>query len=162
LVVRVAAAIEFEIIDTETWSIKNHDAERKLYHFWSALVVKSVQSHTRDYLRSSSATLESEIMTQLAELERRYGVKIYDCRFTRIKDDIEITNAKSKAEEERIIGEAMKVKMETEKDTLKILYGSVEDKDFIKYIQFLKAVEGSDKVIMPIDGNLFVGVDKNE
>jgi len=148
----VNSFLEFKINDVFKWGIENKDSEQKLLISFASNVKKTIQKRDYGYIRINLNNLEEELKQELIELEDIYGIEIININL-QITDTISIKQSKSEAEAQKISSESLKESYLNEGTALKIKYSSIEDKEFIKFMEFMSAIKEGDVevIIMPQD-----------
>jgi len=142
--------LEYKIKDTYKWGIENKDSEQKLLVLFSSNVINTIQKTDYEYIRNNLDVLEKEIKKELLSSEQNFGIELINVNL-QLSDTIQVKHAKSEAESQKIKSEAEKEAYISEAEALQTKYSSLDDKDFIKYMEFIKAIkEGDiDTIIMP-------------
>jgi len=144
--------LEYKIKEVSKWGIENKDSEQKLLILFASEVKNSIQKLSYEYVRNNLDVLEEDIKKEMLKSEKIYGLEIINVNL-QISDTIQVKQAKSEAESQKINSESLKDSYRSESEALKTKYSSLDDKEFIKYMEFIKAIkEGSVEVIvMPQD-----------
>jgi hypothetical protein len=150
----VSAWLEYKITDVYKWGIDNKNSEGKLYVSFASLVKNKIQQTSYSYNRNNIVDIEEQIENEMIPVEELYGIKIININL-QISDTTFVRDAKTDAEEQKINSESLKESYQSEAEALRTLYSSLDDKDFIKYMEFIKAIkEGDIEVIVVPDDTL--------
>lgn len=136
----VSAFLEYQIIDVYKWGIENKDSEDKLLVYFASKVKSSIQESNYTYIKDNLAPIEDKMEIDLASLQNRYGIKIINVNL-QVEDTPAVKLSKSQAESRKIEAESLKQSYQSEADALKIKYSALQDKDFIKYMEFIRAIK---------------------
>ena len=143
-VVKHSSVLYYQIIDLDKFAIKSKDTESKIFYNLGAELTKEINTNTYKEIMQNREEIEKKIKNQLKDFEEIYGIEILDFKFLRITDSIGTINAKSNAEAEKIQSEAMINSAISEAEAIQIKYNSIEDKDFIKYLEFINTLKQRD------------------
>ena len=152
-VTRVSAVLDYQIYDVDTWAIKNKVTEAKLYNYLSSTIISNIQELEYNQLMDNRTIAEDKIASNMKTVENLYGVKILQFYFVKTAEDVAVSNAKIEAEAQRITSKSLIESYESEAEALRTKYNSINDKEFIKYMEFIRAIsEGDiDVVVLPQD-----------
>ena len=139
--IRVSGICEYRIINPEIWAIKNKDSKNKLYFYLNSLIIDKIKSNTYQDILIKKEIFENQIEAKLKEIQETYGIEIINFYFRRTLDSIDVITAKSNAEADKIRSESLIKSSESESEALKIKYSSIQDKDFIKYMELMSAIK---------------------
>jgi len=143
-IVRHSAVLYYQITDLNKFAIKSKDTENKLFYNLGAELTKGINTNTYDNIINNREEIETEIKNSLKSFEDIYGIEILDFKFLRITDSLVTISAKTNAEAEKIKSEAMINSATSEAEAIKTKYNSIEDKDFIKYLEFINTLKQRD------------------
>lgn len=162
-VIKVSAVLDYQIIDVDKWAIKNKVPEAKLYNYLASTIISNVQETNYEQLKSNREVIENKINNDMKIAEELYGVKILQFYFVKTAEDVAVSNAKIEAEAQRIKSESLIESYDSEAEALRTKYNSIEDKEFIKYIEFIRAInEGDiDVIVLPQDSIASVDLNHN-
>ena len=146
--VLINSFLEFKIIDVSTWGIKNKDCYQKLLISFASNVKNTIKKSEYKEIKENIDKFEEEVKKDMINLQDAYGIKIIDINL-QISDTVSVKQSKSHAEEQKISSESLKESYLSESEALKTKYNSIEDKEFIKYMEFINAIkEGYVEVIV--------------
>jgi hypothetical protein len=144
----VNSFLEYKIKDVRKWGIENKDSKQKLLILFASKVKNSLQKSDYNYARSNINKLEKEVKEGILDVEELYGIEIINVNL-QISDTFSVRQSKSEAEKQKIESESLKESYLSEAEALRTKYDSLDDKEFIKYMEFLKAIEeGKVKLIV--------------
>jgi len=155
----VNSFLEYKIVNVRKWGIENKNTETKLSIFLSSKVKKNIQNVDYDYVKYNLNEIENKINNELLEAESFYGIELINFNL-QITDNIQVKQSKSEAESQKIQSASLRESYQSEASALKIKYNSIEDKDFIKYLELLKVIEGGniETIIIPENLNPIVSI----
>jgi len=140
-IVRHSAVLYYQITDLDKYAIKSKDTENKLFYNLGAELTRGISTNTYDEIMNNREEIEIEIKNSLKSFEYIYGIEMLDFKFLRITDPVVTMSAKAEAEAEKIKSKAMINSAISEAEAIKIKYNSVDDKDFIKYLEFINTLK---------------------
>ena len=79
-----------------------------------------------------------------------------------ISDTLNIRQSKAESEIQKIESNTLKESYQNEADAIKIKYNSISDKGFIKYLEFINAIEQGDINTIVIPENLNIPLYLND
>jgi len=154
-VIEVSAVTEFQIVDSRKWAIDNIEAKDKLYYNMISLIREKIRANNYDYVINHRTEINEDILNELKEIESVYGISIDKFYLLKTTDVHNVREAKSSAEASRIESEALIDSYEAEAEALQKKYNSIDDKDFIKYMELINALKEGDI------NTIVVGADSN-
>ena len=84
----------------------------------------------------------------LSKTTEKYGIEVIDVDI-QLADVMSVKNAKADAEAQKIKSASLKESYLNEANALKIKYDALDDKEFIKYMEFINAIkEGKIQTIL--------------
>lgn len=154
--IRISAILEYRIDNPNVWAIQNKDTETNLFYFLSSVIKERIKSNNYTYIMQNRIKIEQEIVESLAEFEQTYGIIVINFYFIKTLDTFEVIQSKSLAEAEKIKSQALIKAYTSESEALKLKYSSIPDKDFIRYMELMKAIEEGNinTIIIPEKGDL--------
>lgn len=165
-IMRLSAILEYQIMDSNKYAILNKDTELKMYIALSSQINKNVRSRTYDEIITHWADIEMEIGNHMTTITEDYGVKILNFYFVKPSDTAGVITSKEQALESKILSEATIQASINEADALKRKFDALEDKEFIKYMELMKAIkEGKVNTIVlsqDANGNILIQNPENQ
>ena len=136
----VSSYLEYKITDPYKWAIENKNTEKRLESILSTYTIQAIQKNNYSFLREHIMEISNQTKEEMKSIESEYGIKITGFNI-RILDTSEVRGAKSSAEAEKIKANALKKSYESEAEALRIKYNALPDKNFIMYMEMIKAIE---------------------
>jgi len=157
----VNSFLEYKIINANFWAIENKDSQEKLRIALASSTKNIIQTSTYSYIYSNIKQLEKSIEEDLSKLSQNYGIEVIKVTLI-VTDTNLVKTAKTNAESQKITSESLKSSYLSESEALKTKYNSLEDKDFIKYMEFLKAIkEGKiQTIVIPEESITSINLEK--
>ena len=150
----------FKIKDVYKWGIENKDSEQNLFVLFASKTKNAIQKSDYEYIRNNLNILEEDIKEEMLKSEEVYGIEIIDVNL-QISDTMSVTQAKSEAESQKINSESLKEAYISESEALKTKYSSLEDKEFIKYMEFIRALKEGDVQVIVVPQNSMTSINLN-
>ena len=156
----VASFLEYRIVDPYKWSILNKKTEIKLNVLLSSYTIQEIQNNNYTTIKTNISSISKEIENKLKNLEEVYGFKIVNLD-VRVLDTVSVQDAKSSAEAEKIKAEALKKSYLSEAEALKIKYNTINNTQFLEYMELVKAIEEG-KINNVVLGNVLKTLNLNQ
>jgi len=153
--------LEYKIENVRKWGIENKDTDTKLLVFLSSEVKKNIQNTNYDDIKNNPDIIKNKITNGLYETENLYGIKLISFNL-QISDTLNIRQSKAESEIQKIESNTLKESYQNEADAIKIKYNSISDKGFIKYLEFINAIEQGDINTIVIPENLNIPLYLND
>jgi len=156
----VNSFLEYKVSNVNKWGIENKDSEKKLLVSFASNVKNTIQKRSYGDIRNNLDFLETEIKEEMLKLQEVYGIEIIKVNL-QISDTMSVKQAKSEAESQKINSESLKESYLSEAEALKTKYSSLDDKEFIKYMEFIKAIKEGDieVLVVPSDFTSSLNID---
>lgn len=160
--IRVSGNLEYYVKDVKRWAIENKDVDDRLSAYMSSIIMGVIQDINYSDI-SNREEIEQQILSKLKPAEDLYGIEIVDFRLVYLTDTVDVLNAKTQAEADKISSSSMVESYRSEAEAISIKYSSIEDKDFIKFLELMNAIKKGEvqTIIIPYDfeGNVNVDTD---
>jgi len=140
--------LHYQIKDVNLYAIDNKDSENKISVALASETKKVFQEKDYYYIFKNLDMIKEQMKNDLSKITEKYGIEIIDVDI-QLADTYDVKTAKAKAESQKIESASLKDSYTSEAEALKIKYNSLEDKDFIKYMEFIQAIkEGKIQTIL--------------
>lgn len=154
-IVNAEILMPFRVDDLEKFAINSVNPEEQLTSLTQNRLIKEIQGTEVNNLQEKSALIESNIKEELSEISSSLGIQIKYVKII-ISEPLDVINARSSSEKERIGAETELLKVETLKESNRIkietikglssaelkylselaLYESLKDKDVIYVVPY--------------------------
>ena len=158
--VDVSAILEYKIINTRVWGIESFNTESKLSDAFKSSVLGNIQNANYSSIITEKSKVSDNIFLEILDIEELYGIEILRVDLVRASDSNAVISAKSNAEAQKIESASMIKSFESEAEALRLKYDSIEDKDFIMYIELIKAIKEGNvhTIVVPENLNPLINV----
>ena len=163
-IVRYSVVLYYQITDLNKFAIKSKDSETKLFYNLGAELTNEITTNTYETIMQDRRQIENRIMESLKGFEETYGVEVLDLKFLRITDSTITISAKAEAEAEKIKSEAMINLAKSEAIAMKEKYNSIEDKDFMRYMELINAIKEGEvnTIVVPENSGVIVNANQKQ
>ncbi len=135
--------LEYKITDVHKWGVENKDSEQKLLVSLASNTKNIIQMKDYREIKGGLNALELDISEKMSNWGEVYGFEVINVNL-QVSDTISVKQSKAQAESQKISSESLKESYFSEAEALKTKYNSLDDKEFIKYIEFIRAIKEGD------------------
>jgi len=137
--IRISGILNYKITDSEIWALKIKNPDEQLFYKLNSIIIQTIKQ--KDYLEitTNREKIEQEIFDEI----NQQGIEKISFKFIKTSDSLDVINAKSKAESDKIKTRSLIEQSISEAQSYKILQDSLKDFTY-EQLEYLKTKMLSD------------------